>query len=239
MTVRAILFDLDGTLVQTREASWQLFKVTNERFQLGIDRQQDYFALFENNFFEAMHRHCKDTQTADAAAAHFLELMRHDYLPPFVPGMLDIVRTLAQQYALAIISSNALQAIRRITDHAAVTQCFSQVFAGDVVPDKRNAILQVMADPTYATRRQDAPWFEEIPSTELEPEQILLISDTVGDIRHARECGIRAIGVAWGLHSETQLLEAGAERVVFWPQELLFAVSSSSATQTERFPSQQ
>ncbi|SEQ48124.1 phosphoglycolate phosphatase [Pseudomonas sp. NFACC02] len=223
--VRALLFDLDGTLVQTREASWQLFRQTNELFGLGIDRQQDYFALFENNFFEAMHAHCKDPSTAQAAQAHFLELMRHDYLPPFVPGMLDVVRACAGQYALAIISSNALQAIRRITDMAGITQCFSQVFAGDVIQDKREAIRMVMTDPTYATRRRDLPWFEEREETALQADEVMMITDTVGDVRHARECGVRVVGVSWGLHSEKQLLEAGAEQVVYWPQELLSALS--------------
>jgi phosphoglycolate phosphatase len=30
-----------------------------------------------------------------------------------------------------------------------------------------------------------------------------------------------AVGVAWGMHTERQLTEAGAERVALWPQELL------------------
>ena len=33
----AILFDLDGTLVQTREASWKIFARTNAAFNLGVD----------------------------------------------------------------------------------------------------------------------------------------------------------------------------------------------------------
>ena len=32
-----IVFDFDGTLVRTREASWALFRETNERFGLGVD----------------------------------------------------------------------------------------------------------------------------------------------------------------------------------------------------------
>ena len=47
----AILFDLDGTLVQTREASWKIFARTNAAFNLGVDSQQKYFRLLEDNLF--------------------------------------------------------------------------------------------------------------------------------------------------------------------------------------------
>ena len=30
--LKTLLFDLDGTLVRTREASWELFRKTNEKF---------------------------------------------------------------------------------------------------------------------------------------------------------------------------------------------------------------
>src|SRR5262249_43195206 len=52
-------------------------------------------------------------------------------------------------------------------------------------------------------------------------DQIALITDTVGDVKHAMECGVRAIGVAWGMHTEQQLLAAGAEFVAVLPQGLL------------------
>jgi len=220
VAIRAVLFDLDGTLVQTREASWQLFKQTSEVLGLGIDRQQDYLDLFENNFFEAMRKHCRDLEQADRAQAHFLELMRHDYCPDFVPGMVDLVRDCAQHYPLVIVSSNATAAIRRVTDRAGITTYFSQVFGGDVVQDKREVIRRVLADPSYATRRLGQPWYEERPVTQLAPQEVVMVTDTVGDVRHARECELRVFGVSWGLHTEAQLRAAGAEHVAYWPQEL-------------------
>ena len=49
----------------------------------------------------------------------------------------------------------------------------------------------------------------------------MLITDTVGDVREGRSCGVRVIGVAWGMHGVDALRQAGAETVVMWPQELL------------------
>ena len=48
----------------------------------------------------------------------------------------------------------------------------------------------------------------------------MLVTDTAGDVRDARETGIRVVGVAWGMHSVDELLDAGAEFVALWPQEI-------------------
>jgi phosphoglycolate phosphatase len=51
---KAILFDLDGTLVQTRESSWEVFTRVNQEFGLGVRSQEEYFGLLEGNLFEAL-----------------------------------------------------------------------------------------------------------------------------------------------------------------------------------------
>jgi len=63
--VRAVVFDLDGTLVQTRIASWEVFSRINERFGLGIDRPDQYFDLFRGNIFAEIRRLCRDDAQAD------------------------------------------------------------------------------------------------------------------------------------------------------------------------------
>lgn len=222
MPLRAILFDLDGTLVQTRDASWRLFRETNKAFDLGIETQEDYFSLLEDNLFASLRRVCADDERADEAARHFLNLLQTAYFPELVPGMCDVVRALAGTYSLAVLSSNAMSTIRRILTQANIAHCFSHVFAGDVEADKRASVRRFLHDQSYAVNRACSPAYQEHerPDTPNGGE-VVLITDTVGDIRHAKECGIRSIGVAWGMHSEAQLLAAGAEMVAVWPQELV------------------
>lgn len=222
MPLRAILFDLDGTLVQTRDASWRLFRETNKAFDLGIETQEDYFSLLEDNLFASLRRLCADDERADQAARHFLNLLQTAYFPELVPGMCDVVRALAGNYSLAVLSSNAMSAIRRILTQANIAHCFSHVFAGDVEADKRASVRRFLHDQSYAVNRACSPAYQEHERPETpNGGEVVLITDTVGDIRHAKECGIRAIGVAWGMHSEAQLLAAGAEMVAVWPQELV------------------
>ena len=240
--VRAILFDLDGTLVQTREASWRIFAKTNAALALGINTQAEFFRLLEDNMFHGLRKHCGDDRRASEAAKHFLDLLQREYNPEFVPGMADVVRASAGSCSLAVISSNSVATIRRILDRESLTHCFSHVFGGDVEQDKRACVRRFLSDRSYLVNRNCSPAYREghepaAPSA----DQIVLITDTVGDVRHAVECGIRAIGVAWGMHTENQLLDAGAEFVAVWPQELVarllpggFASSCSIAPTAER-----
>lgn len=223
MPVRAILFDLDGTLVDTRAASWDLFAETNLAFALGIDSREEFFRAFEGNFFESLARLVPDPARAAAAKAHFMELLRTRYHPALIPGMVDVVRALAPQCTLAVVSTNGVEAIRRILVGADIATCFSHVFSGDVEPRKSVSIQRFLADQRYAVHRMCSPEYDEHPpaAAPFDPHDVVLVTDTVGDIVETRATGIRAIGVSWGMHNQEQLLAAGAERVALWPQELI------------------
>ncbi|UGY16311.1 HAD hydrolase-like protein [Bradyrhizobium septentrionale] len=220
--VRAILFDLDGTLVQTREASWRVFAKTNAALGLGINSQAEFFRLLEDNMFHGLSKHCGDARKADEAAKHFLNLLQNEYNPDFVPGMADVVRAFAGSCSLAVISSNSVATIRRILEREGLTNCFSHVFGGDVEQDKRACVRRFLSDRSYLVSRNCSPAYQEGHEPDApRADQIALITDTVGDVKHAVECGVRAIGVSWGMHTEQQLLAAGAEFVAVWPQELV------------------
>ncbi|HEY0179308.1 MAG TPA: HAD hydrolase-like protein [Dokdonella sp.] len=219
--VRAVLFDLDGTLVQTRESSWALFERTNREFALGIDTREQFFALFHENMFVALQRLVADPQRSAAAVEHFLDLLRAEYAPPLVPGIADVVRRLAQFLVLGIISTNSVEVIGRIVENAGLEHCFAHIFGGDIEPDKREGIRKFLRDPSYATLRTGSHAYQESRPRRLEPAELVLVTDTVGDARHGRECGVRVLGVSWGMHDPKALLGAGAEKILRWPQELV------------------
>jgi phosphoglycolate phosphatase len=220
--VDAILFDLDGTLVQTRNASWELFAETNREFGLGVDTREAFLGLFEDNFFRSLERICTDPARLAAVKDHFLQLLRTRYRPELIPGIADVVKSLAPHFTLAVLSTNTMVTIRRLLADAGIASCFAHVFAGDVEPDKGVAIRRFLADGSYGFRRSCRPEYEESGGAQHPAaDTVALVTDTVGDVREARACGIRAVGVAWGMHGEHQLLAAGAETVAIWPQELV------------------
>jgi phosphoglycolate phosphatase len=219
--VRAVLFDLDGTLVQTRVASWEVFRPISEQFGLGVADQEQYFDLFRGNLFASLRALCRDEAHADEVKAAFLTKLREDYTPPLVPGMVDVVRRLAAECTLAVMSSNAMQVLRRVLVEGDLAFCFAHVFGGDVMPDKRAAIRAFLADTGSGFgRRCSADYDETGRRADPDPSTTVLVTDTAGDVRDGLEAGIRVVGVAWGMHSVDELSAAGAEFVALWPQEV-------------------
>jgi phosphoglycolate phosphatase len=219
-----IVFDFDGTLVRTREASWALFRETNERFGLGVDSPEAYYRLFDRNFFAALDEAAggAGTERAGEVRAHFQALLAERYNPELVPGMANVVHELAAHYALVILSSNTMEALRRILLANGLAQCFAHVFSGDVAPDKHEAIQRLLDDPSFSCGRRCSPHYEE--STALrtaDPSEVMLVTDTVGDVDEGRRAGIRVGAVAWGMHPADALERAGAEFTCIWPEELV------------------
>ncbi len=221
MPVRAVLFDLDGTLVQTRVASWEVFRPISEQFGLGVADQEQYFDLFRGNLFASIRALCRDDAHADEVKAAFMTKLREEYTPPLVPGMVDVVRRLASECTLAVMSSNAMQVLRRVLVAGDLAFCFAHVFGGDVMPDKRAAIRAFLADTGSGFGRRCAADYDETGRrTDPDPATTVLVTDTAGDVRDALEAGIRVVGVAWGMHTVDELKAAGAEFVALWPQEV-------------------
>lgn len=217
-----IIFDLDGTLVQTRVASWEVFRQVNAEFHLGVDDEEKYFALLQGNLFERVRQLCHTSEKADAVIAAFLARLGSDYFPAMVPGMVDVVHALAPQSTLAVLSSNHTSVIRRVLTSNGIAFCFAHVFGGDVEPDKTVGIRRFIADAAQGKGRRCSAFYDEgADDVLLAEDQTVLVTDTVGDVEAAIAAGIRAVGVSWGMHSAAQLTAAGVEFVAVWPQELV------------------
>lgn len=219
--VHAVIFDMDGTLVQTRNASWEIFREVSRRFSLGVDTPEQYYELFRNNIFTTLEALCRDGEQAREVKDAFLAGLRNGYHPVMIPGMVHVVRRLASVATLALLSSNAMPVVRRILVENDLAFCFAHVFGGDAVADKRTAIEQFLEDAGSGFgRRCSADYDEEMVPLDVAADGTVLVTDTAGDVREARAAGIRAVGVSWGMHPVDQLVEAGAEFVALWPQEV-------------------
>ena len=88
----AVIFDLDGTLVQTRKASWEVFRQISDEFGLGLSGPQEYYALFNGNVFASLDQLCQGRADSAQVKKAFLDRLRAEYNPALVPGMVDVVR---------------------------------------------------------------------------------------------------------------------------------------------------
>jgi phosphoglycolate phosphatase len=217
-----IVFDLDGTLVQTRVASWEVFHAVQAEFGLGWDDPETFYACFEGNFFASIRARIPDAAVAEALLTEFFRRLEDDYHPAIIPGMTTVARALASRATLAVLSSNVTSVIRRVLTENGLQFCFAHVFGGDVEPDKSEGLRRFLADAAQGVgRRCAAPYDEGGDAAAVTAADTVLVTDTVGDVEAGVAAGVRVVGVSWGMHSAERLREAGAEFVALWPQELV------------------
>lgn len=217
-----IVFDLDGTLVQTRVASWEVFRDVQAEFDLGWDDPETFYACFEGNFFASIRERIPDAAVADALLAEFFRRLEDDYHPAIIPGMTTVARALASRATLAVLSSNVTSVIRRVLSENGLQYCFAHVFGGDVEPDKSEGLRRFLADAAQGVGRRCAASYDEGADADAATAaDTVLVTDTVGDVEAGVAAGVRVVGVSWGMHSAERLRDAGAEFVALWPQELV------------------
>ncbi|MGI3779590.1 MAG: HAD family hydrolase, partial [Janthinobacterium lividum] len=103
---------------------------------------------------------------------------------------------------------------------AGMATCFAHVFSADLEVSKRTQLRLLAGDRSYANVRRCSESYVE---TEAVPDgdEVVLVTDTVGDVSEGLAAGARVIGVSWGMHGADRLGRAGASFVARWPQELV------------------
>ena len=209
--LRAVLFDLDGTLADSLA---DLANATNWALtQLGCPTHP----LESYRYFvgEGARQLCARALPADKQnlVDDALRLMRERYdahcfdLTKLYAGIPELISALAERhYRLAVLSNKPDIFTKRMIAHYFSPSPFTVV---------RGQMPNVPLKPDPAAALQIA---QELG---VPPAQWLYLGDTNTDMRTARAAGMRAGGVLWGFRSREELLESGAEHTVAKPDDVL------------------
>jgi phosphoglycolate phosphatase len=128
-TAVAVIFDFDGTLANSRDAAWAAFQRVDTQLGLGIGSAEAFYDLFADSFHAALARACGE-ELAAKAWKEYSAILESEYSPQLVPGMAGVVRDLAQESPLAVMSANTIAVVRRALEDAGIATCFGQAFCG-------------------------------------------------------------------------------------------------------------
>lgn len=216
--LKLIVFDCDGTLVDSQHAIIAAMKIAWE--QEGLGEPDD----------EVVRRHV-GLPLVDAIAGmmgeqigdhHFRMADRYKtafrthridsvHASPLFPGCRDTLdHFLTRSYLMGVATGKG----RRGLDHTIETHSLGQYFmtlkTADDGPGKPNPDILLDA----------------MKETGVDRHNTIMVGDTTFDIEMARNAGAHAIGVSWGYHDRQDLIAAGAHRVVSSFSELPEAVEA-------------
>jgi phosphoglycolate phosphatase len=208
-----ILFDLDGTLLDTLQ---DLADSTNRCLaRLGLPGHpvQDY-RFYVGEGLGNLARRTLPAERQDPATIQALqELFSRDYgehwadkTRPYegIAGLLDELSS--RGVPMAVLSNKPHAFAVDMVEHFLGSWKFAAVFgARDSHPRK--------PDPAAA--------LEAGAAMGLAPSRVLYAGDSRTDMETARNAGMFAVGVLWGFRPRAELEEGGAQALVSRPEELL------------------
>lgn len=211
MRVKAILFDIDGTLVDSNDFHVSAWQEAFARHGHELTRQtiQEQIGKGGDNLVPALLSEAGPELQREIDKAHG-EVFKGRYLPqvkPF-PGARELLERTKRSSRKAVLASSAA---RDELEHHVETL------------EARDLIYETTSKDDV-DRSKPAPDIFSAALSKLEgvaPEEALVIGDTPYDMQAARRCGIPAIAVRSGGFSDAALREAGASLVYENVAELL------------------
>jgi phosphoglycolate phosphatase len=210
---KAVLFDLDGTLLDTIEDLTDSMNAALAELGMPprtVEQCRHFVGDGARKYAErALPPAARDEQTVDrlveAARRHYDRRWAEKTRP--YEGIPELLGELARRrLALAVLSNKPDAVTRRMVRVMLPGAPFAEVRgATDGVPLK--------PDPAAAVaiaERLDTP-----------PEQFLYVGDTGTDMQTAAAAGMRPVGVLWGFRDADELTGNGAETLISHPRELL------------------
>ena len=213
MKFKAVIFDLDGTLLDTLE---DLADATNLVLRsLGYPEHdlQAYKYFVGNGIEPLVARALPESQRNEENLQRCVALMKSEYARRWTtkshpyPGIAELLAGFqACGYQLNILSNKADEATQRIVAELLSDWRFNAVVGATATAPKK-------PDPTTAFNIA-----EQCGST---PGETLFLGDTAIDMQTAHACGMYGIGVLWGFRPAEELIAGGARMLISAPQDLL------------------
>ena len=206
----AVIFDLDGTLLNTLE---DLKDSTNYALQkFGFpQRTLDEVRSFVGNGLRMLIVRAVPAGTEDAVIDAVLQTMKlhyaenyHNKTRPYDGIEALLARLKAEGYPMAIVSNKA----------DLVVALLRKLYFDTLIP--------VAVGETEGVLRKPAPdmVIEGLRRLGLPGAKAVYVGDSEVDLQTARNVGIPCLSVTWGFRSIQQLKEAGAQHLAHTPEEL-------------------
>lgn len=212
MTLRFAVFDIDGTLVDSRAIITACMDKAFIGAGLpppGFERTRRVIGLSLAVGLEQLAPQADDalrTLILESYRTAFFE-MRQDpaFLSPAYEGADALLRSLlADHWVLGIATGKSRRGLDAMLEQHAWGDLFQAHFCADDGPGKPHPHMVL----------------ENMRVVGARPEQTLVIGDSEHDMAMAVAAGTTAIGVSWGFGTTEEMLAAGAVRVTHQMSEL-------------------
>jgi phosphoglycolate phosphatase len=211
MTYNTIIFDLDGTLLNTLDDLTDSVNYSLEKHDFPSRTIAEVKSFVGNGVKRLMDLAVPNGTPADMTASclamfreHYSKNMRNKTKP--YNGIPELLHSLNEKGCkLAIVSNKFDSAVKELCKE------YYGEYISVAIGDSPNVLKKPAPDSVYTA-------LSELNSTQ---NVTLYVGDSDVDVHTAHNAGVKCVGVTWGFRSRELLKEVGADYIIDDPMELL------------------
>jgi phosphoglycolate phosphatase len=209
----AVVFDLDGTLLDTVQDLADSVNIVLSSFGFPQHDTEAYKYFVGDGVEELARRALPEGHRDQATLAQSVAAIREEYsrrwankTRPYegVPELLDALS--ASDIRMAILSNKPDDSTRATVSRLLPKWHFEPV---------------VGASPSVPMKPDPGGALAIARSLNLPPDEFLYLGDTATDMKTARAAGMYPVGALWGFRTAEELIENGARTTIGKPSQLL------------------
>lgn len=211
MKKKYVLFDLDGTLTDSREGIVNSIEYMLRHYQVAVKDQSELQPWLGPPLKESLMKYCGfcEEKALEGVAVYREYFDRQGIFEnrvyPGIEGMLDGLKR--QGCQLLVATSKPETAAVRVLEHFGLSGYFAYI-GGATLDDSR-------------VRKGDVIRYVLESCGIREKAQAVMVGDREQDVKGAKENGLEVVGVLYGYGSREELVGAGADYLVESPQGLV------------------
>ena len=207
-----IIFDLDGTLLDTLDDLWAAVNAALKKFSLPLRTKEEVRSFVGNGIVKLMERSAGkvEKEVFDGVLAEFKRYYGEhceDNTKPY-EGIMPLLEELKKRgIKTAVVSNKADFAVKKLAEgyfQGLLQEAVGENEEGGIrkkpAPDSLLAVMQRLGAGTRST---------------------VYVGDSEVDIQTAQNAGVECISVTWGFKDREFLVENGATLLIDEPKELL------------------
>ncbi len=217
MKFKAVIFDLDGTLLDTIQDIADSMNTVLRKLGFPTYKTEDYYYFVGEGMDILCKKVIPEPYNAPDLVKKCVEMMKIEYQKNWLnntksyPGIPELLIDLERRGIKMAVHSNKPDE-------------FTKLYIQKLLPQIKFSIV-IGANPSLP--KKPAPDGALYISRELDilPEQFIYLGDSAIDIKTAIAAGMYPVGVLWGFRTAEELSASGAKKLINRPDELLEFIS--------------
>ncbi|MRG84739.1 pyrophosphatase PpaX [Salinibacillus xinjiangensis] len=191
MSIRTLLFDLDGTLIDTNELIISSFLHTLEQYAPGQYKREDVLSFIGPSLWESFGTVAPDQVDEMVETYREHNLKHHDSYVEAYEGVLETIQQLKEDgYQLGIVTTKVGDTAKRGLKVTELTGYFDVVIGLDDVDHEKP---------------HPEPIYKALKELNANASEAIMVGDNTHDILAGKNAGVTTAGVAWTIKGRETL----------------------------------